>query len=214
MITFALFALVHFGQFANHANTPVPESFLREDYQVDNQELGLCSGGAVGQCGTYPWPDHWGPLEDPVGANDRWMSECNEHSSLFAIPSWHEFLLKKPNFTRVTEGRSVLDEVGDALPIINVGQGVNYYAEGTCTPIIDSAGDVWKVALSLLQMVIRLASYAAIGMIIYAGFIYSISQGRAEKLEESKKTILYAVVGLALTLLATPIVAFGARLIK
>lgn len=43
---------------------------------------------------------------------------------------------------------------------------------------------------------------------MYGGFQYLISQGEADKIAGARKTILNAIIGLAIAMLATGIVAF------
>jgi hypothetical protein len=51
-------------------------------------------------------------------------------------------------------------------------------------------------------------------MIIYGGFRYVISRGDAAHIKAAKETILYAVVGVVVSIVAFAIVSFVARNIK
>lgn len=57
------------------------------------------------------------------------------------------------------------------------------------------------------QIFLVLGGVATI-MIIYGGVLYAISQGEQAKVTKAKNTILYAVIGLIVALMAYAIVAF------
>lgn len=79
---------------------------------------------------------------------------------------------------------------------------------GRCTPKFMFPDDVGKIALALVEIMLQLAAIIAIGFIVYGGFQYLISQGEADKIAGARKTILNAIIGLAIAMLATGIVAF------
>lgn len=60
----------------------------------------------------------------------------------------------------------------------------------------------------IVNAVLWIAGLLAVGMIIYAAVRMVISQGDSAKMEQEKKTIMYAVTGLIVTLLAYVIVGF------
>ncbi len=68
-----------------------------------------------------------------------------------------------------------------------------------------SLGDVIPNITSTL---LTAAGIIAVIMIIVGGIMYSLSAGDAKKAGTAKDTILYAVVGLVITLLAGAIVSF------
>lgn len=53
---------------------------------------------------------------------------------------------------------------------------------------------------SIIQVMITLAGLIAVGFFVWGGFGYITSSGNPEKLDQSKKTILYSAVGLAIVL--------------
>ena len=60
----------------------------------------------------------------------------------------------------------------------------------------------------VVSAILWIAGILAVGMIIYSAVRMTISQGDSAKIEQEKKTITYAVVGLIITLLAYVIVGF------
>lgn len=63
---------------------------------------------------------------------------------------------------------------------------------------------------SILDVVYFIAGLVAIIVIIVAGIKYTSSRGNSDKVAEAKKTILYAVIGLAVTFFAFVITRFVA----
>ena len=63
---------------------------------------------------------------------------------------------------------------------------------------------------SILNVVYFIAGLVAIIVIAVAGIKYTSSRGDSGKVEEAKKTILYAVIGLAVTFFAFVITSFVA----
>jgi len=77
-----------------------------------------------------------------------------------------------------------------------------------CNIEITAVMDIWKIALNLAEILLRLGIYFAIGFIIYGGVQFVISQGSPDKVAAAKKTILNAVIGLVLSISATAIVGY------
>lgn len=74
--------------------------------------------------------------------------------------------------------------------------------------------DVTPIALAIVEILLRIGLFAAVGFVIYGGFMYMMSQGEPDKAANARKMIVNAVIGLVIGLLATGIVAFiGGRLL-
>jgi hypothetical protein len=84
---------------------------------------------------------------------------------------------------------------------------------GKCTPKIKFPEGIWAIAFALASMLLYLAGLVAVFMIIYSGILYMTAAGNAEKAAAARKRVLNAIIGLAIVLIATPVVAFlGNRL--
>ena len=53
---------------------------------------------------------------------------------------------------------------------------------------------------SVIQVLIALAGAVSVGFFVWGGFGYITSSGNPEKLDQSKKTIFYSAIGLAIVL--------------
>jgi hypothetical protein len=98
--------------------------------------------------------------------------------SLFGFPHWYEYL----------------DGIKDA--------------QGNCIPHINGINDVWLIVAAVIEIMLRIGAILAVIMVIYAGFTYVTSQGDADKTGAAKKTIVNALVGLAISVLGASIITF------
>ncbi|HET9174245.1 MAG TPA: pilin [Candidatus Saccharimonadales bacterium] len=81
-----------------------------------------------------------------------------------------------------------------------------------CTdPGLSGLNDVWLIVAAIIEILLRIATLAAIGVIIYAAIRYITSQGDTEDTKKSRSTIINALVGLLLAVTAATIVNFVAR---
>jgi len=98
--------------------------------------------------------------------------------SFFFLPSWWEYLN-----TRV-----------DAL--------------GECSPTFNFPSDILGVGLAVLDMLLRLAGFAAVVSIIIAGAQYIFANGTPDKAAAARRRIYNSLIGLAIALTATALVTF------
>lgn len=64
------------------------------------------------------------------------------------------------------------------------------------------------ILLALLDDMLRIAGIVAVGFVIYGGILYVVSQGDPQKTAQAQSTILNAIIGLAIALVAVGAVAF------
>lgn len=84
---------------------------------------------------------------------------------------------------------------------------------GKCSVIFNPPGDISKIVVALLEIVLRVGALVAVGYVVYGGFQYMLSQGEPDRTKNARNTIVNAVIGLAIAVLATAIVNFvGSRL--
>ncbi len=77
-----------------------------------------------------------------------------------------------------------------------------------CAPQLHSISDIWLIGLALIEILTRVAVYAAIGFVVYAGIKYSASRGNADKVNNAKSTLIDALTGLIIAIVATAAVSF------
>lgn len=94
-----------------------------------------------------------------------------------------------------------------------IGLGLKHWYDGLkCTGPsdvkIDSLGDILQIAGNLVDMLLYLAGIVAVIFIIYSGISYIISRGFPDKTNAAKQGLIYALVGLAVSILARILVQF------
>ena len=77
--------------------------------------------------------------------------------------------------------------------------------------VIQPAGDklasfAWRIILNISADIALIVGYAALGFIIYGGYKYIMSSGDPGNVKKAKQTILNAVIGLIIAILAAVIV--------
>jgi len=81
------------------------------------------------------------------------------------------------------------------------------------TPYLHGPGGFFPLILAIIDMLLFAAGFVAVIAIIVAGVNYITAIGNPEKITSSRKSIQNALIGLAICLVATQVVAFiGARL--
>lgn len=73
---------------------------------------------------------------------------------------------------------------------------------------------VLKIALNIIEILLQVAAYAAVGFIIWGGFKYMIAVGEASKVASAKNTVRNAVAGLLIAIAAVVIVNLISRNIR
>ena len=80
-----------------------------------------------------------------------------------------------------------------------------------CRPTFDNdniAITVTKVGVALVELMLRLGGFLALGFIVWGGIKYIISQGEPDGINSAKNTLTNAIIGLIITLLAIGITQF------
>ena len=65
---------------------------------------------------------------------------------------------------------------------------------------------IWTIVLNVIETLLQLVGYISVGFIIAGGFKYITSAGTPDGAVKARKTILNAVIGLALSLFSVAIV--------
>jgi len=67
---------------------------------------------------------------------------------------------------------------------------------------------IWRVVLNVIEMAMVAVAYVTVAFILYGGFQYLTSQGAPEAAAKARTTILNAVIGLVISLVAVGIITF------
>lgn len=101
--------------------------------------------------------------------------------SFFGFPTWHKYL---EGSTTTVDGVEV------------------------CTPRFTSINDIWSIGLAIIEILLRVAILAAIVYVMLGGFKYITARGNPDKLNTAKTSIVDALIGMAVAIVATAVVSF------
>ncbi|GAC1387318.1 MAG: hypothetical protein NVS1B7_1760 [Candidatus Saccharimonadales bacterium] len=83
-----------------------------------------------------------------------------------------------------------------------------------CHPVLDNINDFWLIGAAIAEIMLRIASLLAIGYVVFGGVQYIRSQGESDRLKQARESILYAVIGLVISVSAAGIVSYIAGRFK
>ena len=109
--------------------------------------------------------------------------------SFFSLPSWHKYLPEDTERSELTGECEVEFNITDDDGAFN-------------------GNAILLVGLAIIDILIRVAGLVSFGFIVYGGFRYITSQGSPENTKSALGTIINAIVGLVVALLAAAIVSF------
>lgn len=112
---------------------------------------------------------------------DQFAAACNPNANFFGLPTWYKYL----------------EPTTDAL--------------GNCTFEISGLNDYWLIGFAIMDMLIRLSALVAVGFVIYSGIRYITSQGMPENHKAALKTIINALIGLVIAVIASILVSYIAK---
>jgi hypothetical protein len=108
------------------------------------------------------------------------------NSSFLGFPHWYQYL----------PGQGVSTDAADrSAPVV-------------CNPQLGNLSDVWLIIAAIIEILLRVAAIAAVAMVIYGAVKYIASQGEPDKTTQARSTIINALIGLMLSVMATVFVAF------
>lgn len=108
------------------------------------------------------------------------------------------------------------DLIGDACNEAKGGNASDPTVSNTatCSPQSASTSDPTAVAKTVVDVLLLILGMISVIMIVVGGFRYVVSSGDKAAVTSAKNTILYAVVGLVIALLAYAIVSFVVNQVK
>ena len=75
-------------------------------------------------------------------------------------------------------------------------------------------GDITLIVMAVLDMALRLAGLVAVGFVIYGAIQYVTSRGEPDGVKNAQNTVINALVGLTIAILAAGVVRFvGNRIV-
>ncbi len=108
-------------------------------------------------------------------------AKCATEPVFFGLVPWYHYLSVDPATCDIKDFNVLGGGVSSSLPFI---------------------------LMAVLDDVLRIAGMIAVGYVIYGGIQYVVSQGEPDKTAKAQSTILNAIIGLAVALIAVGAVSF------
>ena len=113
-------------------------------------------------------------------------TNCTNSTTFLGIPAWYEYL-------QVTD-----DGTGYGCQV-NAPSGSNKAV---------------LIALAVIDILLKFSALIALVFVVYGGFRFATAQGSSESISKGKKTVVNALIGLVIAVLASQIVKFAAYLLS
>ncbi|MDB5177184.1 MAG: rane protein of unknown function [Candidatus Saccharibacteria bacterium] len=138
-----------------------------------------------------------GPLSAPAGAIDLFSGACGDGTAATTPTTG----------TGTTTGGAAAGTDGTST---GTGTGTTASGGGSSSSICGAAkqDDLTKIISNIITTILFALGIAAVVMIVIGGIRYTTSNGDSGNIKSAKDTILYAVVGLIVAILAFAIVNF------
>jgi hypothetical protein len=118
----------------------------------------------------------------PVSAADEAPPDSCSNSFL-GLPTWHKYLTKDSSCTIVGPSKQGSDQ-------------------------LDVAKVATRVALAVIDILLRVGGMVAFAFIVISGFKFTLSQGNPDQEKAARETAINAVIGMVITIFAVAIVSF------
>jgi hypothetical protein len=115
--------------------------------------------------------------------------------SFLGFPNWYAYLSGIASYAPNTD-------VNSATPSL------------VCSPSINGLSDIWLIVAAVVEILLRLAALGAIVMVVAGGVQYITSQGEPDKAAKARNTIIAALAGLVIAVIAATAVTFLAGQFK
>ena len=117
-------------------------------------------------------------------------------------------------FTKIlTAGMLTIGLLGVFTPAVSAANGINICSDGNENSVYCQNKDKGKdqvngIIKTIVEVLLTAVGAISIIMIVIGGIMFALSSGDAQKAAKARNTVLYAVVGLAVSLFASAIVNF------
>jgi hypothetical protein len=113
--------------------------------------------------------------------------------NFFGFPTWYEYLDKADKFS--------LNQATGKCELAPFGQ------DGLMVT------DLSLIGLALVDIAFRLVGLVAVGYVVWGGIQFVVAQGESDKTKKARQTVINAMIGMAIALIAVGLVAFiGSRI--
>lgn len=124
--------------------------------------------------------------------------ECGKNRTFFGIPTWYKYLTFDENCEIASNKK--LDQNNDGkISTSEAEKGEQRLS------------NIWLIILAIVEMLLTLAGILAVAFVIIGGAKFVLAQGEPQKITDARTTIINALVGVVIAIIAAQIVAFIGR---
>jgi hypothetical protein len=123
---------------------------------------------------------------------------CDKSSAFLGMPVWYKYLDVGPKTSTTKDGKTSTDPCAIIGPVVTT--------PGESFGTLDVQKAIPRVGLAVVEILLRIAGMVAVAFVIYGGFKYVTSQGEPEAFKAAQKTIINALIGVAIAVMAVTIV--------
>lgn len=122
----------------------------------------------------------------PAAVSQQTQASCDKKTTFFGLVPWYQYLTLE------------LDKNTNNCKITNFDD----------EKVLGASSPVLLIALAILDNMLRIIGLVSVGFIIFGGFQYMTSQGSPDSTKQAQQTIINALIGLVIALIATGLVSF------
>lgn len=113
----------------------------------------------------------------------------------------------------LTVGMLIISLLGVFTPVVSAANGINICSDGNensvyCQNKNTGETQVNGIIKTIVEVLLMAVGAISIIMIVIGGILFALSSGDTQKAAKARSTILYAVVGLIVSIFASAIVNF------
>lgn len=127
------------------------------------------------------------------------VDKCRK--SFLGLPHWYEYLELDSNCTVV--GPCVNEDDGSVPPDCKTADSSKTRLDVTKTAT--------RVAMAIIDILMRVGGMVAFGFIVYSGFRFVMSAGNPDQEKAARETAINALIGMVITIFAVAIVSYIGR---
>lgn len=120
---------------------------------------------------------------------------CALSDSFLGIPTWYKYLDKET------------DSSGKCSVVLNS----NASGEDSLESANSSLNAALPIGVAVLEAILRISGLVAVVMVFWGGFKYITARGNPDNAKGARTTVINAMIGLVIVILATAIVSFIGR---
>lgn len=131
------------------------------------------------------------------------QEQCNERPKFLGLVPWYQYLKMAPDAAGGCKITSFDTTKNDPTCV-----DTNSISCATTDNVLGKTSPFLLIGLAILDDLVRVAALIAVGFVIFGGFKYMTSQGSPEDTKSAQQTIINALVGVVIAIIAAGLVGY------